>query len=248
MLTSQRKALILDRLRQTGRAVAKEIAMELALSEDTIRRDMRDMAAAGLLQRVHGGALPLSPELPDFTARKSRATAEKQALAAQAVTLVEAGQTLFLDGGTTNAEIARRLPAGTGLTVITHSPTIACELENRRDIDVILLGGRLYRHSMVAMGTETAAAIGRLRPDLFFLGATALHPQAGASTGDHEEAAIKRMIASVSRRTCLCVTAEKLDRVSPHIILPVDAIALAILPEDIGEARRKPYEAAGLIA
>eukprot|EP01042_Synura_sphagnicola_P010848 gene10848-13893_t len=144
MMTSQRKALILSRLRETGRAVAKELAEEWRLSEDTIRRDMRDMAAAGLLQRVHGGALPLSPDLPDYTARKSRATAEKQALAAAAVALIHPGQMVFLDGGTTNAEIARRLPQNAGLTLVTHSPTIAAEMEPRADVDVILIGGKLY--------------------------------------------------------------------------------------------------------
>lgn len=246
MLTSQRKSLILSRLQRDGRVLAKDIALELDVSEDTIRRDMRDMAAAGLLSRVHGGALPISPDLPDFSARKHNANPQKRALAARAVALIQPGQMVFLDGGTTNAEIARLLPQNFGLTLVTHSPTIAIELENRNDIEVILIGGRLYRHSMVAVGAVAAEAISRLRPDLFFLGATALHPQHGATTGDAEEAAIKRLIASVSAETYLCLTIDKLDALSPCQIVPLAGLAGGILNGAIEEDRIRPYRAAGL--
>lgn len=246
MLTSQRKSLILARLQRDGRVLAKDIALELEVSEDTIRRDMRDMAAAGLLSRVHGGALPVSPDLPDFSTRKSFANAEKRALAASAVALIQPQQMIFLDGGTTNAEIARLLPQNFGLTIVTHSPTIAIELEGRSDIEVIVIGGRLYRHSMVAVGAIASEAISRLRPDLFFMGATALHLQFGATTGDAEEAAIKRLIASVSAETWLCLTENKLDMVSPCQIVPIDGLSGVIMSAEINEERRKPYGATGV--
>ncbi|TWD48238.1 DeoR family transcriptional regulator [Agrobacterium vitis] len=245
MLTSQRKSLILSRLQRDGRVLAKDIASELEVSEDTIRRDMRDMAAAGLLSRVHGGALPISPDLPDFSTRKSFATAEKRALAARAVSLIQPQQMIFLDGGTTNAEIARLLPQNFGLTIITHSPTIAMELENRSDIEVILIGGRLYRHSMVAVGALASEAISRLRPNLFFLGATALHPQHGATTGDAEEAAIKRLITSISAETWLCLTADKLDMLSPCQIVPLSGLS-GVIVKDVGEERLISYRQTGL--
>lgn len=245
MLTSQRKSLILSRLQRDGRVLAKDIAAELEVSEDTIRRDMRDMAAAGLLNRVHGGALPISPNLPDFSARKSHATSAKQALAARAVALIQPGQMVFLDGGTTNAEIARLLPQNFGLTIVTHSPTIAIELEKRSDLEVILIGGQLYRHSMVSVGAMAAEATARLRPNLFFLGATALHPQHGATTGNMEEAAIKRLIASVSAETWLCLTADKLDALSPCQIMPLADLSGLIL-SGAEESSLAVYQQAGV--
>lgn len=245
MLTSQRKSLILSRLQRDGRVLAKDLAAELEVSEDTIRRDMRDMAAAGLLNRVHGGALPLSPDLPDFSTRKSKATLQKQALAARAVALIQPGHMVFLDGGTTNAEIARLLPQNFGLTLVTHSPTIALELENRSDLEVVLIGGRLYRHSMVAVGAMAAEAIARLRPNLFFLGATALHPQHGATTGDAEEATIKRLIASVSAETYLCLTADKLDMLSPCQIMPLAGLS-GLIVSDASEDSLSLYQQAGV--
>src|SRR5690606_7761424 len=98
MLGSQRRTHILETLRTEGQALAGALARELNVSEDTIRRDMNEMAAAGLLKRVHGGALPVAPDLPDLTARRSVANAEKAALGARAAALIAPGQMVFLDG------------------------------------------------------------------------------------------------------------------------------------------------------
>ncbi len=223
MLTTERRALIMARLRRDGRLVAKSIAEELDLSEDTIRRDLREMASEGLLARVHGGALPLEPALPNFATRKSVASDEKRRLGTLGATLVRAGEIVFLDGGTTNAELARALPRDFAFTVVTHSPTIAAELEHHPTAEIILIGGRIYKHSMVAVGAVASAAIAMIRPDIFFLGATAAHSRHGLSTGDYEEAAIKRQIAAQSARTYVALTADKLDRASPVTIMPLEA-------------------------
>jgi len=246
MLTIERKALISDRLRRNGRLVAKTFAEEMGLSEDTIRRDLREMAADGLLERVHGGALPVKPELPDFTERRSVASDEKQRLGAAAAALVQRGQMIFLDGGTTNAEIARALPRAFGFTVVTHSPTIAAELEHHPTADVVLVGGRLYKHSMVAVGAVAAAAIAVIRPDIFFLGVTGVHPRHGFSTGDFEEAAIKRQVAAQSANTYVALTTEKLDRASPVSIMPLEAATGVIVGAEVHEEGLDVFESAGL--
>ena len=246
MLTIERNALITERLRQDGRLVAKAFAEEMALSEDTIRRDLREMAADGLLERVHGGALPLKPALPDFAERKSVATEEKRRLGARAASLVQPGQMIFLDGGTTNAEIARALPRTFGFTVVTHSPTIASELEHHPVAEVMLIGGRLYKHSMVAVGAVAAATIATIRPDIFFLGATGLHSRHGFSTGDFEEAAIKRQIAAQSANTYVALTVEKLDRASPVSIMPLEAATGVIVGPDLYEEGFDMLQGAGL--
>ncbi|MCQ1569789.1 DeoR/GlpR family DNA-binding transcription regulator [Neorhizobium galegae] len=243
MLTSQRKSLILDILRREGQVVAKRAAEEFSLSEDTIRRDLREMAAEGLLRRVHGGAMPISPDLPDLSARRAVSSDVKQRLGRAAADMVKPGQTIFLDGGTSTAEIARALPRDFAFTVITHSPTIAAELEHHPTVDVILIGGRLYKHSMVATGAAAMSQIALMRPDIFFLGVTAAHPARGLSTGDFEEAAIKRHIAACSIETITLVTEEKLDAVSPHVIMPVSALSGMIAQSGIEEARLAPYRA-----
>jgi DeoR/GlpR family transcriptional regulator of sugar metabolism len=246
MLTSERRALILERIRTDGRLVAKSFAGELGLSEDTVRRDLRDMASDGLLARVHGGALPIQPDLPDFSARRRFASDDKARLGARAAALVRPGQTIFLDGGTTNAEIARALPRTMPLTIVTHSPTIAGELEQHEAAEVLLIGGRLYRHSMVAVGAVAAAAIALLRPDIFFLGVTAIHARHGFSTGDFEEAAIKRQIAAQSGETWVLATPDKLDAASPVTIMPLEAATGVILPQAVASAHADMLGRAGV--
>ncbi|CCM74754.1 Transcriptional regulator, DeoR family [Rhizobium mesoamericanum STM3625] len=241
VLTSQRKSLILDLLRRDGQVIAKRVAEDFSLSEDTIRRDLREMAAEGLLKRVHGGAMPVAPELPDFSARKGLSSKMKARLGKKAASLVRPGQLIFLDGGTTTAEIARQLPREFAFTVATHSPTIAAELEHHPTASVVLIGGKLYKHSMVAVGSVAMAAISQLRPDIFFLGVTAAHPVHGLSTGDFEEAAIKRHIAACAAETYVPLTEEKLDHVSPCQVLSISGASGLIVVADIAAATIKPY-------
>ncbi|MCD2171908.1 DeoR/GlpR family DNA-binding transcription regulator [Rhizobium sp. C4] len=247
MLTTERKGLILETLRREGRIVAKTFASQLALSEDTIRKDLREMAAEGLLARVHGGALPLSSPLPDFAARTGLAHGEKRALGRAAATLIEPGGTVFFDGGTTNAELIRALPETIAFTAITHSPTIAAEFERLKNVEVTLIGGRLYRHSMVAVGTDAALAIGAIRPDLFFMGATAATADAGFSTGDAEEASIKRLIARQSRDVWVLLTAEKVGLQSPFSIMPLAEATGVVLDAAVTESETAVFEQAGVL-
>jgi len=245
MLTTQRRALISARLTRDGEIVAKRLADELNLSEDTIRRDLREMAAEGLLKRVHGGALPLAPALPNFAARQEIAGDVKRRLGRKAAAMIEAGQTIFLDGGTSNAEIARALPREMRLTVVTHAPTIAAELE-RHEAEVILVGGRLYKHSMVATGAAALAAIADIRVDLFFLGVTAIHPVHGVSTGDFEEAAVKRAVLKQAADAYVLATAEKFGAVSPHRVAGIADLAGFIVAEEIEKGVLAPYDDANI--
>jgi len=152
MLTTQRKKLILARLARDGQLIAKDLAREFDTSEDTIRRDLRELAQAGKLQRVHGGALPASAAIGDLQTRETVSPQEKIALGRFGAAMIERGQVVILDGGTTALQIARHLDPALRATMVTHSPTVAVELAAHPLIDIILLGGRLFRHSMVAVG------------------------------------------------------------------------------------------------
>lgn len=246
MLTRERKSLLLSMLARDGRVVAKEVSRELGLSEDTVRRDLRELAAEGRLQRVHGGALPSSPAVADFASRGSLAIESKAAIGRAAARMVRPGQVVFLDGGTTVVQLARHLPSDLEATVVTHSPSVAVELATHRGVDVQIVGGRLFRHSMVAVGSAAAEAIARVRPDIFFMGVTGIHPETGLTTGDAEDASIKRLIARQSAEVVVLASNEKLGAASPHQIgslADVDTIIVeAIAPEDL----LQPFRASGI--
>ncbi len=228
MLTTERKALIQRMLQRDGRFIGKAFSKEIGVSEDTIRRDLRELAGEGLLQRVHGGALPASPAMADFAARAGLASPAKVALGRHAARLIRPGQIVFLDGGTTNVQLARALPQDLRATIVTHSPSIAVELVRHPLLDVQIIGGRLFKHSIVATGAAAADAISRIRADTYFMGVTGLHPDLGATTGDPEEAEIKRLIARQAAETIVLASHDKLGAASPYRILPLAAISTLV--------------------
>ncbi|GEM46234.1 DeoR/GlpR family DNA-binding transcription regulator [Deinococcus cellulosilyticus] len=246
MLTTQRKQLILGRLKADGQIVAKTLSQELGLSEDTIRRDLRELAAEGLLQRVHGGALPASPTVVDLQARKQISQEAKAVLGKAAANLIQSGQVVLLDGGTTHVHLVRHLPADLKATFVTHSPTIAVELGEHTSCEVVLLGGRLFRHSMVAMGAATLEALSHIRPDLFFMGVTGVHAQEGLSTGDLEEAHLKRALSQRAAETIVLADSKKIGVASQYVIAPVRELGTLIVEKSLPEEVLSPFEGLGI--
>src|SRR6478735_8567727 len=228
MLAAERREMLLSRLRSDGKVVAKDVAAELDISGDSIRRDLREMAADGLCQRVYGGALPASPAVADYATRTGVEPASKQRIAAFVAGLVEPGSTVLLDGGTTTLAVARALPPDLRCTVITHSPTIACALVENPSVEVHLIGGRLFKHSAVTCGAAAVEAAQLISADTFFLGVTAVHPDYGLTTGDPDEAAMKRALAARSAETHVLASVEKIGAVSAHQVMPLVDVASVI--------------------
>jgi DeoR/GlpR family transcriptional regulator of sugar metabolism len=246
MLTKQRKQLILSRLKQDGQIIAATLSEELGLSEDTIRRDLRALAGEGLLQRVHGGALPVSKALAPFPVRASVEAEGKQAIAGAAARMIRPGQIVFLDGGTTCQQLARALPAELHATVVTHSPTIAVELAAHPSVEVVLIGGRLYKHSVVAVGAAALEAIVQVRADLYFMGVTGIHATAGLSTGDLEEAHIKRALMQQAAETWVLASREKLQAASAYFIAPCSNATGLIVDAGTGKKETREFVKLGL--
>ena len=246
VLTSHRRKHILETLRQTGAIIAKDLSSELGVSEDTIRRDLRELAAEGLLQRVHGGALPSSPAVGNFAFRLNVATDEKKAIGRAAAAMVRPGQVVILDGGTTAVQIARHFPPELHATVVTHSPTIAVELVEHPNVEVILIGGKLFKHSVVAVGAPAIENIGRIRADTYFMGVTGIHADAGLTTGDFEEAHVKRALSASAADTIVLASSEKLNAVSPYVIAPLSAITGMIVSDQVKSKTLAPFTRLGI--
>jgi DeoR/GlpR family transcriptional regulator of sugar metabolism len=246
MLGPQRKEYLLKILAQTGQVIAKAVSQELGVSEDTIRRDLRELASEGRLQRVHGGALPSSPAVVDFAGRQRLASDAKVEIGRAAAKLVRPGQIVMLDGGTTTLQLAKHLPLDLQATVVTHSPTIAVALVEHPSIEVVLIGGRLFKHSVVTVGALATEAIARIRADIFFMGVTGIHPQAGLSTGDLEESHMKRAMSTSAAETYVLVSAEKLNAASPYVIASLTEIDGMIVERAIPDESLEAYRKAGL--
>jgi DeoR/GlpR family transcriptional regulator of sugar metabolism len=246
MLPAQRRDELLRVLRDEGRVVAKDAAERLGLSEDTVRRDLREMAAAGLCQRVYGGALPVSPAVADYAGRRTVAVENKDRVARRAAALVRPGSTAILDGGTTALAVARALPPDLRATVVTHSPTVAAALAEHPTVEVLVLGGRLFKHSVVASGAMLAEAAAGVWADVFLLGVTGVHPEAGLTTGDAEEAATKRALARRAGDTYVLASAEKIGAASPFRVLPLDEVAGVVTDVDPADPAARALADAGV--
>lgn len=235
MLVPERRELLLARLATDGKLVARDLAVELGISEDSVRRDLRELAAAGLCQRVYGGAVPVSRALADYATRGSVEPESKGRVASLAVGLIRDGHRVILDGGTTTLAVARALPLDLRATVITHSPTIAAELVAHPTVEILLLGGRIYKHSAVACGAATVEAASALTADLFLLGVTGVHRDHGLTTGDPEEAAMKRALAARAAETYVLASNEKLGAVSAYKVLELSDVAGVITESGVSD-------------
>ena len=220
----ERQTLILARLQRNGRVMAAELATEFQTSEDTIRRDLRDLAAAGRCRRVYGGALPVSPAFASLTRRQSLAPDAKRALGRAAARLVAPGQIAIIDSGSTNLRIAEALPPDMALTVVTNAPAVAAALGGREKTRVVMLGGHVDPDIGACFGARALRDLEGIRADVAFVGTCGLAAEAGLTVFDAEEAAFKERIVASSARIVAALTTDKLGTAAPFAFAPADAL------------------------
>jgi DeoR/GlpR family transcriptional regulator of sugar metabolism len=244
VLTAERRQAILAWVERDGKVVASELVASLGVSEDTVRRDLRDLAERGLLHRVHGGALASAPQTSSFMDRLEVSHEEKAALAEAALPLVVGARVIVFDGGTTTLELARRLPLRYDGTVVTNSPPLALALANHPNAEVRLVGGRLLKDAQLAVGAAAVEAFHMVRADICVLGICSLHPDVGVTTLDDEEAHVKRAMVASAGEVMALATADKLRTASPWVVAQLADID-HLVTDGSGELTR-PYTSAGI--
>jgi DeoR/GlpR family transcriptional regulator of sugar metabolism len=223
-----------------------ELSRNLQVSEDTLRRDLRDLAAGGKLQRVHGGALPRSPAVGSFAERQGQSAQAKRALAETAARLLQDDQVILVDGGTTNLEVVRQLPRSLRATIVTSSPAIALELAPYPQVEILLLGGRLAKEMETTVGVATAEALHGVRADVCLLGVCSLHVEIGISVADSEEAQIKRLMIAQSGEVIAVAVAEKLGTAMPYVVGPVSELTHLVTERFVADEVVAAYTQLGI--
>ncbi|MFX4316172.1 DeoR family transcriptional regulator, partial [Enterobacter sp. 63] len=160
--------------------------------------------------------------------------------------LISSGQVVIVDGGTTTSELLTFLPQDLRITVVTHSPGIALGLVDHSCIEVILIGGRLYKHSIVTVGAAAIEGIGNIHADLFFMGVTGIHPEAGLTTGDYEEACIKRAFSGRAAETIVLASPEKINTASSFVIGDLSLINTVVVESDTDKTWMKAVREKGV--
>ena len=245
LLSAERRQAILDTLERDGKVVAARLVDDLQVSEDTVRRDLRELAAQGLVQRVHGGALQPAPQQGSFSSRRAM-SADASPRWRRPRSRSSRTRVVILDGSTTNLELARRLPAGQELTVLTNSPPIAAVLAEHPSAEVVMIGGRLDKHAQVTVGAAAVDFLRTVRADACVLGVCALHPEAGLSTDDLEEAHVKRAMVEASADVIALATADKLRAGSAYLVAPAAELTHVVVEAAADDELLEPYRAAGV--
>ncbi|WP_181706770.1 DeoR family transcriptional regulator [Chthonobacter rhizosphaerae] len=219
----ERQNRIAEMVAAEGRLQVAGLASLFQTSDDSIRRDLRALAADGRIRRLHGVVLPAAPPPDSFAERDGQHADEKAAIGRALVPLLRPGSTVFFDGGTTTLAAARAMPTDLALSVVTTSPPVALALVDHPGVEVILVGGTFDRASRTVVGALAVEAIRAVRADAAVLGLCSLSP-GGVSTTGLEEAAVKRAMADSSARCVALGTADKLGLVSPHMVMPAEQL------------------------
>jgi DeoR/GlpR family transcriptional regulator of sugar metabolism len=245
LLGEERRERIVRWLGEEGKVRASELALRLGVSLDTVRRDLQELAAAGALRRVHGGALPpATPGPAAFAERAPDDVAAKSAIARAAGGLVRPGEVVALSGGTTTLAFARGLPDDLEATVVATNPDIAAALADHPRLTVDVVGGRLHPLARTVTGAEAVDALRLVRPDACVLSACALHPRAGLTLRHREEALVVRAMLEGAGRVISLATAAKLGTAGPYRVAALERIDTLVT--DAPERELEPYRAAGL--
>lgn len=234
VLPDQRRGVILQRLASEQRVIARDLAVEFGVSEDAIRRDLRDLAEAGKCRRVYGGALPVAGPAP-FVERVDRDFSVKRPLARAAAALIAPDATVYIDAGSTNLLLAESLMRGRPVTVVTNSVAVAAAVYRRPEVRLFLIGGLVDPDVDGALGGGAMEQIGRYRPDLTVLGACAVDPDIGLTAHDDRDADLKRAAVAGAGRVVLLATNDKLGRSAPHHVAAAPAIQTLIVEHDAPE-------------
>ena len=217
MYAEERQQHIVDRARREGRVDVAELAAELTVTGETIRRDLSVLERHGLLRRVHGGAIPVERLgfEPALATRDAVLGAEKDRIAKAALAEVPEEGSILLDAGSTTARLAEMLPVDRQLTILTNALPTALSLATRANFTVLFIGGRVRSRTLACVDPWALEILAQSYVDVAFLATNGVSVQRGLTTPDQAEAAVKKAMVAAARRRVLLADHTKLS--SDHL-------------------------------
>ena len=246
MLKKERQAYILHQVNLHNKVLSSSLCTEINVSEDTIRRDLQELAEEGKIIKVHGGALSPSFNHVYFPTNGVYSQTQKKTIAQKAINLISNGMFVLTSGGTTIIEMARMLPPQLKATFISGSIPAILEYMHHPNIEVILIGDKISKNSKITVGSQAIAKIKEVKADICFLGTNAIDLQHGITDNDWEVVQLKKaMIQSSKKVVCLSI-AEKINTVQPIKVCGLEDIDVVITELSPEEPVLKPYLETGV--
>lgn len=245
MLKKERQAFIIQQINIHNKVLCTDLGLQLNVSEDTVRRDLQELAEEGKLIKVHGGALSKSFH---FTIERNTvySLSEKQIIARKVVPLIKDGMQVVISGGTTMRELVKILPIDLNATFVTANLPIALELLDHPNIEVIFLGNRFIKSAQMAVGAEVVQRLGQIKADLCLLGTNSIHPDFGISDLEWEIIEVKKAMISCAQKTVSLAISEKLSSIRQLQVCAIEKIDLLITELDPENQLLLPYKEKGL--
>ncbi|MCH5596820.1 DeoR/GlpR family DNA-binding transcription regulator [Niabella ginsengisoli] len=246
MLKKERQAYILHQLNLHNKIVSVDLSNEIAVSEDTIRRDLQELSETGQLIKVHGGALSTAFNEVQFKAVNVYSQSHKKIIVNKALELIKNGMFILTSGGTTILELIRALPPHLKLTIMTGSIPVINACMAHPKLDVVVIGDKLSRDSKITVGAEAIQKISNVNADLCFLGTNAIDVAHGVTDNDWEVVQIKRAMVSSSSKVISMTISEKLQTYQPISVCKIERIDYLITELDSTDEKLKLFADAGV--
>jgi DeoR/GlpR family transcriptional regulator of sugar metabolism len=213
MLKEERHKIILKQINLHNKVLSTDLSEQLIVSEDTIRRDLNELAELGLILKVHGGAMSKTFHYPFDGQNKVYALAAKQLIADKTISLFKRDMMILTEGGTTIMEIAKKIPADLQATFLTVSPQVALALAEHENINVITVGGKLAKNANIHTGASVVNDLANIRPDLCIIGTNGISLQYGLTDSDWEVVQIIKAMVRAAKKVAVVTIAEKFNTV-----------------------------------
>ena len=236
--TVERRKKILNLLEKNGQVFVHELSEEFGVSEVTIRNDLELFESKRLLIRSRGGAMIFENAVGmDFqlSDKDKMNYSEKMRIGKKAAALVNAGETIILDSGTTTMEIAKNLNSNNAINVITNAFNIADQLIKSPNVNIIVPGGTLRKNSHSLVGPLAEKSMRNFYVDKVFLGVDGFDASEGAFTPNIEEASLNQIMIDISKEVILVADSSKFKRRSLAFICPPSKIDVVITDENISK-------------
>ncbi|RXJ51469.1 DeoR/GlpR family DNA-binding transcription regulator [Gelidibacter gilvus] len=246
MLKAQRHSYIMEKLRAEQKVVTTDLAVDLDLSEDTVRRDLNELDRKKLLKKVYGGALLIKERSSNTFNVHISAEEKKEKIVIKALSLLHDDQVIIMSGGTTNLVFAKFIPEHLKLTIYTYSLPIAMQLSKLPNIELILIGGKMQKSAMVTIGIDVIQVLSKIRADICFIGASSINVKQGLTEVGYEVSVVKKAMIASSDKVVSMFTSNKLNTKMPHGVCELQELDTIVTELDPDDDRLEKYRKTGI--
>ena len=247
MLKAERHKYIMTKLIEDQKVVTTNLALALALSEDTIRRDLNELDNKNLLEKVYGGAIQSAGKSVDVFDIVITAEEEKKKIVTKALSLLHDGQVIIMSGGSTNLVFSKLIPSDLKATIYTYSLPIAMQLSQHPNIDLIFIGGKMQKNAMVTIGMDVIQVLSKIKADICFIGASSINVKQGLTEVGYEVSIVKKAMIGSSDRVVSMFASNKLNTKMPHIVCDINQLDTIVTDLDPEDLRLEEYRKLGVL-